>query len=56
MKSLAWTVRWIYRVGQVDNEVRWLGKDYATAAGVGSGYGKTNQLPIGESVLLRCAD
>ena len=55
MKSLAWTVAGIHRVGQVDNEVRRLGVDDAVAGRSGGGHGKTHQLSIGEGILLGCA-
>ena len=52
VKSVACTVARIHRVTQVDDKVRWLRVDDAIAGRVAGGYSKTDQLSIGEGVLL----
>src|SRR5437016_13812247 len=45
----------VHRVAQVDDELRRLSVDDAVAGRVGSGHGKTYQLPGGVGILLRSA-
>src|SRR5438445_5119341 len=45
----------VHRVAQVDDELRRLSVDDAIAGRVGSGHGKTYQLPVGEGIQLRIA-
>ena len=45
----------IHGIAQVNNKVHWLGVDDAVAGGSGAGHGKTHQLSVGKSVLLRGA-
>src|SRR5437868_733015 len=46
---------WVHRIAKVDNEVSRLSRYHATASRISGGDRKTNQIPVGEGILLRLA-
>ena len=46
---------WVRGIAQVDDEVHRLGVDHTVASRVSGGHGKTDELSVGEGILLGLA-